>query len=519
MSTTLSMWLGIAFLVLAIIAVLLQAWLWGPQFWDDEAKVTRAPKFWLRMHALAGYAYGVIYFVMMWFMVPRLWEYQYELPARTVFHAVLAVTIGVLLISKVLILLFFRHFEEAMPKFGFGLLISTVVMSMLSVPYALRAHDLSGETTDPDNIERVRKLLAEIEIEQEIEKEALVTEKAFDRGRQVLVKKCITCHDMRTVLVQPRTAKGWYKVNQRMLDKPTVFGDQLDPEDIPYVTAYLVAITPDLQRSAKEKREANREVLARTNAMVDAVHDADMTKIDINEEAADALLDLKCVDCHEMDEVDAHGGDDIAGWRSVIAAMVEEGTELSDEEADLLARYLAVKWPAKLDATPAMADTPDQPDGDGDNDGDNDGDDGDRENDGGDGDGDGELVIDSDDAGAEADAGAKADAGAEADAGDPDEKPKPKPKPKKKAKPKPSFDKKAGREIYMQKCKTCHGGDGKGNTPFGQKLNIVSLRSGRSHGKIRSITANGVPGTKMKPYKGKLSAKELDDVAAFVRGL
>jgi len=28
-----------------------------------------------------------------------------------------------------------------------------------------------------------------------------------------------------------------------------------------------------------------------------------------------------------------------------------------------------------------------------------------------------------------------------------------------------------------------------------------------------------VPGTKMKPYQGKLTDKELDDVAAFVKAL
>ncbi len=510
MSTTLSMWLGIAFLALCIIAVLLQAWLWGPKFWDDEAKVTRAPKFWLRMHALAGYSYGVIYLVMMWFMLPRLWEYQYELPARTVIHAVLAIAIGVLLICKILILLFFRHFEEAMPKFGFGLLISTVAMTMLSVPYALRAHDLSGRTTDPDNVERVRKLLAEVEMEQEVDLETLVAEKSFDRGRQILVKKCITCHDMRTILVKPRTAKGWYKVNQRMLEKPAVFGEQLDSEDIPFVTAYLVAITPDIQKSAKEKREQNRAVLARTNAMVDAVHDADTTESKVDEKAGEELLQAKCVDCHEMDEVEAHGGDDIAGWRSVIAAMVEEGTELTDEEADLLARYLAVKWPAKEEALPPIGESPPEP----------------EESEPAPAEptpAEPEATPDEPETPAESDKPKKKRKKKKAKPAETDEPAEPKPaeaEPKPKPKPKPTFDKKAGRGIFMKKCKACHGTDGKGNTPFGQKIKIISIsRSGRSHKKIRAITANGVPGTKMKPYKGKLSDKELDDVAAFVRSL
>lgn len=510
MSTTLSMWLGIAFLLLCVVAVLLQAWLWGPKFWDEQAKKTRAPRFWLRVHALAGYSYGIIYVVMMYFMLPRLWEYQYELPARTVFHAVLAIAIGVLLVCKIAILLFFRHFEEAMPKYGFGLLVCTVAMTTLSVPYALRAHDLQGRTTDPGNVERVKKLMAEVEMEEPVDVETLVTEQSFERGREVLVRKCITCHDMRTVLATPRTAKGWYTINQRMLEKPAVFGERLDPADIPVVTAYLVAITPEIQESAKQKREQNRMVMARTDAMVMAVHDADSAAAAPFDEAqASALFQKKCIDCHELDEVEEHGGDDTAGWRSVVAAMVEEGTELTDEEADLVTRYLAKTYPGKpKQPMPMLADD-------------------DEDEAAAEGEGEGEPA--SDDAAAaapeagtepaakdgEGDAKTEGDAKIEGDA-----KTAPKAPPKKKAKPKPKFDKAAGREVFMNKCKSCHGADGKGDTPFGQKIGIVSLAGlGRSHGSIRSITANGVPGTKMKPYEGKLTPKELDDVAAFVKAL
>ncbi len=508
MSTTLSMWLGIAFLLLCIVAVLLQAWLWGPKYWDEQAKKTRAPKFWLRMHALAGYAYGSIYVVMMYFMLPRLWEYQYELPARTVIHAVLAIAIGVLLVCKIAILLFFRHFEEAMPKYGFGLLVSTVAMTMLSVPYALRAHDLEGRTTDPGNVERVKKLMAEVEMEVPVDVATLVTEQAFERGREVLVRKCITCHDMRTVLAMPRTAKGWYTVNLRMLEKPAVFGDRLELEDVPFVTAYLVAITPEIQESAKHKRQQNRMVMARTDAIVAAVHDADTAAgppIDMVQ--AEALFQKKCIDCHEIDETEKHGGDDVAGWRSVVAAMVEEGTELTDEEANIITQYLAVKYPAKEKAPmPLMADDED------------------------------EVAVDDEgegEAGAEGEGDAKPAEGdekpAEGDAksaeGDEkpaegDAKPAAKTPAKKKPKPKPKFDKAAGRALFMAKCKSCHGANGSGDTPFGQKIGIRSLAgSGRSHAQIRSITAKGVPGTKMKPYQGKLTDKELDDVAAFVKAL
>src|SRR5687767_7801886 len=119
MTTTLSMWLGMMFVLLGVLAVLLQAWLWNPKYWDEVAKKTHAPRAGLIAHRLVGYAFAAIYVVMMVYMLPRLWEYQVELPARTVIHAVAAIVLGVLLITKIAILLFFRHFEEAMPKLGF----------------------------------------------------------------------------------------------------------------------------------------------------------------------------------------------------------------------------------------------------------------------------------------------------------------------------------------------------------------------------------------------------------------
>lgn len=67
------------------------------------------------LHRGLGYAFVVLY-VVMWRMVPRLWTYQVELPARSVAHLLLGFTIGFLLLVKISILRFFRHFEEWMPS-------------------------------------------------------------------------------------------------------------------------------------------------------------------------------------------------------------------------------------------------------------------------------------------------------------------------------------------------------------------------------------------------------------------
>ncbi|MBL4689589.1 MAG: hypothetical protein JKY37_33690 [Nannocystaceae bacterium] len=383
MSTTISMWLGILFVGLGLAAVLLQAWLWNPKCWDEVAKKTNAPRVWLMVHRWVGILFTVIYVVLMWEMIPRLWEYQVELPARTVMHAVASIVLGILLFTKLLILRFFRHFEESMPALGFGILICTIVLGTLSIPFALRAQGIGVEAFSDSNVDRVRKLMTRIEMPDDTPSvETLTSEDGMSRGRQVLVGPCVRCHDMRTVLAKPRSAKSWYKVVDRMLEKPSVFGEPLDPADVPYVTAYLVAITPEIHESRQLAAEDARNrgklisgVLARLTggepedptagdptppvATDDgAVPTADgsdaapkpkaeppVVKVDTSE--GPALLEQYCTDCHELDEVYDYGGGDLAKWTSVMKDMiVEEEAEVPEDAATVITHFLAQKYPA-----------------------------------------------------------------------------------------------------------------------------------------------------------------------------
>ena len=79
LNTTISMWLGIAFLLLAIVATVLQAWLWSfpmvpdPGGPDPNGKST-APRLGTLAHRISGLLFVLIYIVLMVEMIPRLWE-------------------------------------------------------------------------------------------------------------------------------------------------------------------------------------------------------------------------------------------------------------------------------------------------------------------------------------------------------------------------------------------------------------------------------------------------------------
>jgi len=227
----------------------------------------------------------------------------------------------------------------------------TVVLISLSVPHAARALDLQGRITDEENLARVEKILSEIDFGEGAPPVAeLSSPEALQKGRDLLVNKCVACHDMRTILLMPRTGARWHEVVVRMQDKPDPFNaNPLTDEEVPYVTAYLIAITPDIQASRKRKveEERTREVVEQkaVAALAEPPKVEAGPSVAVDESKGKAILENRCKDCHELDEVENFGGSDVAGWSKVITDMVEEGAEITDEEARALASFLAMVYP------------------------------------------------------------------------------------------------------------------------------------------------------------------------------
>ena len=79
----------------------------------------------------------------------------------------------------------------------------------------------------------------------------------------------------------------------------------------------------------------------------------------------------------------------------------------------------------------------------------------------------------------------------------------------------------SGADTFKAKCAMCHGRDGSGNTPMGQKLKLRDLRSAdvqkQSDAELAAFITNGKP--PMPAYGKTLSSAEIRDLVAYIRTL
>lgn len=355
MNVILSASLGILFLVVGTAAVFLMYYLWGFPF-DKKTKTSAAPPSLMRLHRILGWVFIAIYLVMMSEMVPRMWTYQVEWPARTVAHMSFGMGIGFLLLVKVAILRFYRHFEEWMPVLGSMLLVFTILLSGLSMPHAFREMVLAGDVAGGDtygkeNRERVGRLLANAGLPAEAKLDELVTPAGLKAGRQVLLRKCVICHDLKTILIRPRSPSDWVRTVDRMVIKPA-FTDPLTDAEGWQVSAYLVAISRDLQKSAKERRAEEVEKQKAGEVLVAAQQAAEATATAtapgdraIDEAAAKQTYETLCSQCHELVDIEKAPPSTELEVTELIRRMVEDNEmKATPDELNLTEWYMIKKF-------------------------------------------------------------------------------------------------------------------------------------------------------------------------------
>jgi cytochrome c553 len=284
----------------------------------------------------------------MWQMVPRLWAYQIELPARTVMHLALGISIGALLITKLTVVRYFKHMEaKLVPFLGIAIFMCTVLLISLALPFSLReaylqSTALGDESMTEERIARVREQLPRTGLEDKVLLARLATRKGLDKGRRTLQIKCVQCHDLRTVLARPRIPTSWQQTVARMANRSTVL-NPITQEDQWYVTAYLIAVSPTLQETLRQRREESMKSVASQASMMSAakmVNDKEEdTKFDIT--VARTVFEKTCSQCHPVTLVENAPPKSKDDALTLVQRMVGNGLRASDEDLNKVVRYLA----------------------------------------------------------------------------------------------------------------------------------------------------------------------------------
>lgn len=355
MSTIENAILGIVFLALAVFNTILMFKLWGYPFDHEKLKSSAPPRLML-LHHIVGYLFLSIYILMMVQMLPRLWNYQIELPARTVAHLVFGMAIGIILIIKIIIVRFFKYLESTMAPFlGTALLVCTTLLIGLSVPIALKEVMLSkaaigGTAMSLQNIERVKRLLVESGSIPDESIHDVASRFGLEQGRAVLLNKCVQCHDLRTVLVRPRTPDNWIQTVDRMAER-SLF-DPISESERWHVSAYLIAVSPDLQRSVQEKRvqesifvKAKMAAVAMTKPGAASVGRAGKPALNLSE--AKNVFEKTCSGCHVLGKVEQKPPRSEQETRELIIKMVDEGLDALPTEIEQIAFYLTATYAKK----------------------------------------------------------------------------------------------------------------------------------------------------------------------------
>ena len=338
--------LGVIFWGLGLANTLLMFRLWGYEF-DHERMVSSAPRPLMLLHRTIGYLFLAIYLYLMSQMVPRMWEYQVELPARTVAHLVMGISIGIILAIKILIVRFFKHLESAtIPLLGILLLVCTTVLIGLSVPIALReAHmsrRLAGEGPLGDEaLARVKTLLPKTGLPDGVSLQQVATASGLTQGRGVLLRKCVQCHDLRTVLARPKTPDGWIQTVKRMAERSVL--EPISEVEQWYVAAYLVAISPDLQRAVQRRRHQQLQQVS-PEAVKTPLIQADAriaTREPFDLGGAKTVYESVCTGCHSLSIVEKTPPESETEARDVVARMVENGLDVDRGKLEQVVLYLA----------------------------------------------------------------------------------------------------------------------------------------------------------------------------------
>ncbi len=155
----------------------------------------------------------------------------------------------------------------------------------------------------------------------------------------MLLTQCVQCHDLRTILVRPRMPSSWVQTVSRMADR-SLLVDPIAERDQWVVSAYLIAISPQLQESAKQRREQQLATDAAREIAIEPAPETDEVAVAPDPAEAEQVFEATCSGCHEISDVAAAPPGSAEEARALVARMVENGLEAPPDDLERIVFHL-----------------------------------------------------------------------------------------------------------------------------------------------------------------------------------
>src|SRR5690349_5825672 len=143
LTTSLSLWLGLAFVLFggANVWLVLEAW--------SRVKVAGVSSRMLTLHRIGGYVFIALFCVMTYYMLARLGGGA-DISPTTTLHLALALILSPLLFIKVLIARYYKNQHNLLLPIGLTIFVLAFVLIASTVgPYLARASKIEQVSIDP----------------------------------------------------------------------------------------------------------------------------------------------------------------------------------------------------------------------------------------------------------------------------------------------------------------------------------------------------------------------------------
>ena len=299
--TPLSALIGVLFVLLAVGAV----WLMfdGSRSAPQSDRAQRM----IGAHRVAGYLFIALFCIMMWFMILKIKDRPDELPAPSMFHALIAVVMAPLLFIKVLVARYYRKHTSILVPLGLTIFVlAFVLVATTAGPYFLRT-----ATVKNISLQAIDMGVAKIDLQA---------------SEALMQRRCSRCHSLDRVVGAKKDARGWLATVDRMRGLP---GSGISESDEKIILSYL--LSEDSINSSSPQGEL---VIGK------------------------ALVDSHCNRCHALDRT-YQTVKTASEWNSTVTRMVNyaKGAEgfFKPGEADGIVRFLSATQTAEARSSPPIA--------------------------------------------------------------------------------------------------------------------------------------------------------------------